>query len=397
MRRSWIRWSCLPLAVAGIFSSSGDAAATAVPQRATVSIPVQDLKVPLVSVDCSTARICVAIGMEPYGAAVGSIALTTSDEGNTWAGTPVLHGVKYLHTLACLSAATCVAVGENPLGNGVRGTVLRTLDAGHSWLLTPPLPKGIGRLVGLSCHAMAFCMAVGESASFNGAVAVVSDSAGRTWKRVALPRGEEDLSLVICTTSRYCIAEGAVEATIGDPTSGNRPSIITTANGGATWKQSSLVFNSAAPAGIAMFSGLTCATSTHCLLVGDATPGDGSPSGMIASSTDRGVSWTFQVVPGGTTFLNAISCGSATRCVVAGGGIEARGGIDRDILTTSDGGQTWISRAVPSGTVGLDGISCSSPTSCMAVGFGLSATDPTAEPSAVIVSTDGGTTWDTAQ
>jgi photosystem II stability/assembly factor-like uncharacterized protein len=392
----WARWSCVPLVLAGLLSSFQTAEAQASPQRTTGSIPPESLTFPLASVVCSTTRTCVGIGAQHYGTAVGSTALTTSDGGSTWASTSILSGVKYLNALACASMRTCVAVGEYPLGNSDGGAVLRTLDGGRTWVLTSALPKSVGRLVGVSCPTKAFCMAVGASAPRIGAVAIVSDSAGRKWKRVALPKGEDDLSLVSCTTDRYCIAEGEVEATVGDSTSGDRVSIITTANGGSSWKQSSLMTNSAAPVGIPVFSGLTCATSTHCLLVGDATPGDGSPSGMIASSTDRGASWTFQAVPLGTTFLNAISCGSPTQCVVAGGGIEARGGGDRDILTTSDGGRTWISRLVPTSAVGLEGVSCLSMTWCVAVGFGLSVTDPTAQPAAVLVSSDGGATWNAA-
>jgi hypothetical protein len=77
------------------------------------------------------------------------------------------------------------------------------------------------------------------------------------------------------------------------------------------------------------------------LLVGAATPPDGSPSGMIASSTDRGASWTFQAVPPGTTMLNAISCGSATQCAVAagasGGGVASTVTFSRRVTTDRSG------------------------------------------------------------
>jgi photosystem II stability/assembly factor-like uncharacterized protein len=250
--------------------------------------------------------------------------------------------------------------------------------------------------VGVSCPTKSFCMAVGVNTAISRAIAVTSNNAGRSWGTVAVPKGEEMLNLVTCTTRRSCIAEGDVEATIGDPSGGSRLSIITTSNGGSSWKQRSIAPGSAAPSGIPYFTGLTCTSTTHCLLVGEATPPDGSPSGVILSSSDSGGSWTNQVVPSGTTMLNAVSCGSATQCAVAGGGIGGRGNIDRDLLTTSDGGQTWISRTVPSSALGLDGISCPSTTSCIAVGFDLSASDPSAEPAAVIASSDGGVTWNTA-
>ena len=393
MGMKWIKWSCLPLVLAGSLLLPENAAAGSPPQRPVGSIQAASLKVPLESVICSSAKECIAVGTQPYGSTVGSIAVITSDGGRTWASTPFFRGVKYLQALSCPSARTCIAVGSNPIGNGDRGAVIRTLDGGRTWTMAPSLPSGVGRLVEVSCPTKIFCMAVGTTSSLTSAIAVTSTNAGRSWKPLRLPKGVEDLSLVTCTTRRYCIAEGEMEATIGDPTSGNRLSIMTTPNGGTTWTQGSLSYNSDAPLGIPTFSGLTCGTPTHCLLVGDATPGDGSPSGMIASSFDRGATWTFQALPPGTTFLNAVSCESAMHCVVAGGGIEARGGSDRDILTTTDGGLNWTSRMVPSAAIGLDGISCPSESWCMSVGFGLSATDPTAEPAAVVVSSDGGSTW----
>ena len=382
--------------LAGLFSCVQAASAGTPRQPATGSVPSALLSMPLVSVVCATPENCVAIGTPTYGPPLGPVAVRTADGGASWASTSTLSGIKHLYALACASARTCVVVGGNPQGNGERGAVLRTLDGGGTWSLAPALPRGVGRLVGISCPTKTFCMAVGVTTAITRAIAVISNNAGRSWRTAAVPRGEEELNLVTCTTPRVCIAEGEVEATTGDPSTGSRLSIITTINGGSTWKQRSIATSNAAPLGVPYFTGLTCATATHCLLVGDATPPDGSPSGMIASTTDRGASWTFQAVPPGTTFLNAVSCGSATQCVAAGGGIEARGGSDRDMLTTGDAGQTWTSRMVPTAAVGLDGVSCVSVTWCMAVGFGLSATDPSAEPAAVLVSRDGGADWNTA-
>jgi hypothetical protein len=117
---------------------------------------------------------------------------------------------------------------------------------------------------------------------------------------------------------------------------------------------------------------------------------------MIATSTNSGASWTFEAVPLGTSALSTISCGRLTWCAAAGGGFGARGGSSQDLLSTNDGGRVWTSRPVPSSATGLEGISCPSALSCIAVGFSYSATDPTAEPAAVVVSADGGLTWEPA-
>jgi photosystem II stability/assembly factor-like uncharacterized protein len=389
---SRIRWSSVLLVLPGLFVSHG-AAAAAPAQRIAGSEAPDVLKVALVSVVCSSPRKCVAIGAQHYGTTTGSIAVTTTDGGGTWASTPILPDVKYLDALSCATAKTCLAAGSNPVGNDYEAKAIRTVDGGRTWVMTPVLPKGIGIINSISCPTLGYCMGVGVSSANSPAVAVVTNNSGRAWKRLALPKGEESLSLVTCTTPRKCIAEGSMDAVVGEPDEGHRLSIITTSDGGSTWVQSSLSTDPSAPIGAYILSGLTCATQTRCLLVGDATPGDGSASGVIIASDDGGLTWTFEKAPAGTTFLNAISCPSAAQCAVVGGGIEARGGSDQDIVTTSDSGQTWTSHFVPASAVGLDGVSCPSVTSCVGVGFGLSTSDPTAEPAAVVVTADAGATW----
>ena len=156
MKRHWIRWSCIPLVLAGLFASFETAGADAPPQRATGSVPPASLGMPLVSVVCSTPRNCVAIGTPSSGSTLDRIAVRTADGGGSWASTSALSGIKNLYALTCSSPRTCVVTGGNPLGNGERGAVLRTLDGGGSWSLAPALPKGVGRLVGISCPTKSF-------------------------------------------------------------------------------------------------------------------------------------------------------------------------------------------------------------------------------------------------
>ena len=330
------------------------------------------------------------MGGQRYGSPEGSITTVTSDGGAHWASSRLLVGVAQLNAMAC-SSNTCIAVGWNPVGNNEQGVVMRTLDRGRTWRLVPVLPKGVGILSSVSCPTATFCMAVGQSRDGSFGVALVTNSAGERWKSVALPKGERALGLVTCTTRRTCIAQGIMEVITGVLNSGQLPSIITTADSGSTWTQRTPPGwgNSAVP-GFPIFKGMACPSPNRCLMVGDATPGDGSPSGVISVSADGGKTWTLATVPPGTTFLNAISCASPTDCVVVGGGIEGRGGADRDILTTTDGGQTWISRPVPTSVIGLSHVSCPTIDTCVAMGGGL--TKPV-----VAVTSDGGTTWTATQ
>lgn len=168
--------------------------------------------------------------------------------------------------------------------------------------------------------------------------------------------------------------------------------MIATSNSGFTWQRSQIL-RGTGPIGIASSSGMACPLPARCFVVGDSTPGDGSPSGYILSTADGGKDWTVGSLPPGATFLNAISCPTAARCVAVGGGIEARGLLDRLILTTVDGGQTWISRSVPTAVGGLDGVSCPTASTCVATGFGPSGTSVSGIQPVVAVTSDGGTTW----
>jgi photosystem II stability/assembly factor-like uncharacterized protein len=253
------------------------------------------------------------------------------------------------------------------------------------------LPGGVRELKSISCSSSTWCMVVGLSTNEDRGVALATDASGMNWRVLSLPDGESQPSLVTCTTNRACVIEGTKEAVVGDPGSGENLSILTTVNGGASWAPGMLSAGTAA--GWPIYRALTCQTPTRCLLVGDATPPDGSPSGVTTVSADGGGTWTSVQPPSGTTFLNAISCPTAVSCVVVGGGIGARGESSQGILTTSDGGQSWISRPVPTAVTGLSGVSCPTNLSCVAVGFGPSSTSASGVQPVVAVTNDGGASW----
>ena len=237
-------------------------------------------------------------------------------------------------------------------------------------------------------------MVVGASTNENRNVTFSTDASGSQWNPLSLPDGQSNPSLVTCPTARSCIIEGSEEAVVGDPSAGENLGIITTSDGGTTWISSALPTGTSS--GPPIYVGLTCSTPTRCFLVGDATPGDGSPSGLISASSNGGQSWTQVPPPAGRTFLNAIACPTSANCVVVGGGIEARGGSDQDILTTNDGGQTWVSRPVPPGVTALSAVSCSTAASCVAVGFGPSSSPSGIQP-VVAATSDSGATWTALQ
>ena len=344
----------------------------------------------LETITCTSEQVCVAAAGQDNSAPGDAFVALSTDGGTHWATTPPLAEVTQLNAVACPTSTSCIAVGWNAVGNDQAGLVVQTSDGGHTWRIGPALPKGVGILHGVSCPTPTYCMVVGSSTDGNFGVALSTSTMGSQWRSLSLPQGQRALSLATCTTRGDCVVEGIREATVGDLSSGEQLSILTTADGGSTWAQSASLVGG--PIGVYSFKGLACSTPMRCLLVGDATPGDGSPTGVVFASSDGGSTWASEPVPTDTTFLNAISCTSATDCVVVGGGIEARGGSDRDILTTDNDGQTWLSRPVPAAVTQLAALSCPTASACVATGFGPSSSLSGIQPVSAATA-DGGAHW----
>ena len=134
------------------------------------------------------------------------------------------------------------------------------------------------------------------------------------------------------------------------------------------------------PIGTDISEGISCPSSTRCFIVGGFTLGDGTPSGLVFTSSNGGNLWTSQSLPSGTTGLFGISCRTPTTCVVVGGGYGGVGGI---VLTTTDAGETWTPRSEPAAVSGLQNVSCPTLDRCVATG-----TSPSAAPAGP--PTDGG-------
>ncbi len=337
----------------------------------------------------------MAVGAQGFVNPGHEIAAVSTDGGAHWASTTPLPGVTHLDAMACATASSCVAVGSEVVGNDIMGAAVSTADGGRTWSTISDLPKSVARLSSISCSTPTSCMAVGTSTDQDRGAALTTDASGSLWHVLSLPDGLSDPSLVSCETAHTCIVEGTKEVVLGDPSAGKELSIITTSDAGETWTSSTPPTGSL-PQGAPNFKGLVCPSQMRCLLIGDATPGDGTPSGLIAASADGGKTWVPVAPPPGTTFLNAIACPTTTNCVVVGGGIEARGQSVQDILTTSSGGQNWVSQPVPAAVTGLGSVSCTSASSCVAVGYGPS-TSPSGSQPVVARSADGGTTWASLQ
>jgi hypothetical protein len=235
---------------------------------------------------------------------------------------------------------------------------------------------------------------------------------------VALPTGVQSLQAVDCPTAVRCWAVGS---TVGTALAPSSATVVTTKDGGATWKVQNV------PSTVGYLAGIACTSVRACTAVGQVGA-DGTGPGAILSTQDGGSTWTLQPVPAGTTDVTAIACAAAGTCMaladvagrvtalstatptppptstsrtspattsstapaggwVSGGALPATvssatgltctdtdhcwatvaspvgvghavGGID----TTTDGGTTWLPQTLPAGTGVLQGIDCTPST-----------------------------------
>ena len=158
-----------------------------------------------------------------------------------------------------------------------------------------------------------------------------------------------DLNGIACPTSRTCVVVG----------SGG--TILTTSDGGATWRSRPSGTNNNLWA-------VTCLTSRACLAVG---------TGTILASADGGATWTSRPEGPGNNLLG-VTCRTVRACLAVGVGIAmGSGGV---LMTSADGGATWTGRLLHS--AGLRGVTCRTSMACIAVGDGT-----------ILTSADGAATW----
>ena len=147
---------------------------------------------------------------------------------------------------------------------------------------------------------------------------------------------------------------------------GPAPSIVTTSNGGATWRSQD-------PGTTSQLYCVAFSNVADGWAVGDA--------GTVVATTDGGAHWAPQTVP-----APAAPATAAPLIGVASHGVAAWAvGADGAIVATTDGGTTWLAQA-SSTTADLYSVSFADATHGWAVG----------DAGTIVATTDGGTTW-TAQ
>ena len=262
--------------------------------------------------------------------------------------------------VSCITTSIlCVSVGNEQISNATQpmnAVVAVSTDGGISWT-QGTLPSGISSLDGMSCASTSFCLAVGQNSGNNGVVAVSTDG-GISWTQGTLPSGISSLDGVSCVSTSFCVITGA--------TTGNMPAVLISTTGGTSWTQETL------PSGITMLNGVSCSSTALCELVGGFVLNIGyTASGVMAFSSNAGLSWSLATLPPNQPNLSSVSCYSNTFCNAVGA---------NTILKSTDG-STWSQISVPTGTFNLSSVFCGSDTFCTAVGGNAD------------LFTDNGSTW----
>jgi YD repeat-containing protein len=270
-----------------------------------------------------------------------------------------------LTDVSCTSATKCMAVGYNKfLGQ----TFAESWD-GSDWKIAR---SNLGTVVepSVSCVGLTSCHIVGTSVGAQGTW-ILSQSGevsnwNNTFRAFAVPEGASNWKLrdVSCSSETACTAVGF--ALIG----GQYKTLVERYNG-SSWSVQKGVEPSQGN-GYRAMSGVSCASSTRCMAVGEAA---GKP---FAEEWD-GAKWTLVSIPEPATgFLEDVSCVSATSCIAVGhhGAWEWMGWLlGSSPLAESWDGSEWseIETPEPSEELSASGgtlsaVSCASASSCVAAG-----------------------------
>ena len=319
----------------------------------------------LLSVSCSSAEMCMAVGSREGNGDLG--ALAEKWNGTSWTIIPAAHPRGAIHTyfyaVSCSSSHACMAVGGYATKSHPGGTVpLAEAWNGKTWRVkATPRPTGESALGSVSCRSATRCMAVGEGGtSTNNAFSEAWN--GRSWSIKRTPRlpgtTYSVLNSVSCVSVRVCMAVGDYQTH-----QSSRSRTLAELWNGKKWARRATP-NPVSGANGNSLNGVSCRSANACVAVG-----------VDLAETWNGKVWTRAAIgddPAHTVrVLEGVSCRATNACVAVGFGESTSPAIGSTLAERWTGDQ-WAVETTPSpeGAVesDLDGVSCSSPSACVAVG-----------------------------
>lgn len=264
----------------------------------------------------------------------------------TWVGpnTPIL-----------MLSSALRSTNKSPCDNA---EVAQVYAAPLTWQETPRVEGGI--LEEVSCTSPTFCMAIGEAEGR-------ADSAWRWDGSSWVPSGplgstpNSWLTAVSCTSPSNCFAVGSHH----NPTRGQVETLVVHWNG-AAW---SVMPSPNLDLDINRFTGVSCASSSFCVAVGEARNyGIVDHIGTVIQHFD-GTTWRIMPSPATGHFydpLIGIACVTATSCFAVGQSYIGEFGPYLGLIEHWNGTE-WTATQTATPEL-LTGIACASTTDCGAVG-----------------------------
>jgi photosystem II stability/assembly factor-like uncharacterized protein len=310
------------------------------------------------AVACAGRVRCMAFGP-------GGTLATSKDGGTSWsvARPTVLEGLTVL-AATCVNERHCIAVAEPDVtafpptgGTPGLGVALVSDSAGRSWRHGSVSVPNIRFLGGLACPSASVCYATaaGRSSRLGGGFLLVSTDGGASWtRRRAGPRDGLGGPLA-CPEVGRCVAALPFDG------------VAVTSDGGQRWRMGREPLGGGGFPGV---SALACSSVSTCVGVG-SEPHPGFP--VIIATTDGGSSWrfaNFAIGRVGTTTpaveiangsYDGVSC-SGLRCAAVASTLPEVG----LLAESADGGRNWRTAALGEGS--FSAVTCTTVADCVAAG-----------------------------
>ena len=293
-------------------------------QGSFMTQPVPTAAPAMESVDCASAKFCLAVG--------GNDALVTTDEGAEWSLNAAPASADDLSGVACETTSLCVAVGSKTVSGTLTPVYIYSTDGGTDWSnATPPATTDLSESV--SCSATV-CLAVGQGTAR-------STDGGMTWTYVHF--GSVPSTGVACTTNAStCLTVGPTADAFSNSTLTGQLGLST--DDGTAWTNDAGTL----PASTATTQTVACGGTSDCLLIGPSDSASGDPL-VVLYTPNSGLGWLLYSGPSGfvspsgsgTFPYPAVTCTNASDCVVVGAGSS---GPLADF--TGNDGSTWVSGSV---------------------------------------------------
>jgi hypothetical protein len=295
----------------------------------------------ITSVACATGSSCVAVGQ--YAAARSDQALLVTGYGSAWSPrqAPLPAGASarpaaQLVSVSCSSATACTAVGSyvDKLGN--RQGLLVTLHDARWTAMRSQLPAGSAvpgaKLSPVQCLRPAGCVAVGTYSA--GSAGLIVAGAGTAWTAAAapLPAGAAAAPAAsfpdITCSGATCVAVGSYT-----DAAGNRQAMIVSLRAKITALTAPLPTGFAPAQGSpgAELTSVACPTANECVAVGVYTDTSGEARLLLVTGTGSAWKASRAPVPANARTvgsqaqgvlappaLTAVTCADASACVAVG-------------------------------------------------------------------------------